>query len=494
MATVIRWISEVPESARTDRHDVSLLLGILMGLEGQAAGAEDLLGRVATLAGSSHGRAGLCPGLPRRAGPVASPPRRSPLDMAIRALDMLDHIGDDPLPTIMNLTHPASLETMAVLSRGRAAFPSGGSRAGSGLARAGAGDPRSHLSDLEGQRPGLARAARGLVWAIPNEPSRCQTKRWPSPRKSASWRIRRVAEAYLTSTLVALERGEPGQRLARPCTKASLRAEANGRSQLSWFGHLETALLLEADGKREQAMTTVLSARNDLGAPPPPVVADRLLALQGRLLRLGGSPEQSQRLLRNATSDSAVAAHSNVAAAALALGDHDLGTQIGRRRSRIDRLRPNPLAMVDGLLLTAWLAESEGSPDDARRHLDEALAVAESHSLVESFVRAGPAIVRMVSDLPRPVLPFASRILRRAQALASPSLGERSRRAADGPGARDPLVPAEPAHQHRARRPLLRLGEHDQDPHGSHLPEARRRQSQWGHQLVLGRSAFSRAV
>ena len=41
MATVIRWISQVPESARADRPDVSLLLGILMGLEGQTAGAED---------------------------------------------------------------------------------------------------------------------------------------------------------------------------------------------------------------------------------------------------------------------------------------------------------------------------------------------------------------------------------------------------------------------------------------------------------------------
>ena len=38
MATVIRWISEVPESARSDRHDVSLLLGGLMGVEGLAAG------------------------------------------------------------------------------------------------------------------------------------------------------------------------------------------------------------------------------------------------------------------------------------------------------------------------------------------------------------------------------------------------------------------------------------------------------------------------
>ena len=49
--------------------------------------------------------------------------------------------------------------------------------------------------------------------------------------------------------------------------------------------------------------------------------------------------------------------------------------------------------------------------------------MAETHSLVESFVRAGPTIVRMVSDLTDAQSDFRARILRRAQALASPSLG-----------------------------------------------------------------------
>jgi LuxR family maltose regulon positive regulatory protein len=83
----------------------------------------------------------------------------------------------------------------------------------------------------------------------------------------------------------------------------------------------------------------------------------------------------------------------------------------------------HPLAMIDGLLLSAWLAEREGSFDIARKHLEEALAVAEGHSLVESFVRAGPTIVQMISDLPEAHSALPGRILRRAQALASPSLG-----------------------------------------------------------------------
>ena len=45
-------------------------------------------------------------------------------------------------------------------------------------------------------------------------------------------------------------------------------------------------------------MEAVVSARSDLGAAPPPIVADRLVALHGRLLRLGGSAEQAQRSLK----------------------------------------------------------------------------------------------------------------------------------------------------------------------------------------------------
>ena len=51
------------------------------------------------------------------------------------------------------------------------------------------------------------------------------------------------------------------------------------------------------------------------------------------------------------------------------------------------------------------------------------MAIAEGHSLVETFVRAGPTTVRMVSDLPDTHSAFRRQILRRAQALASPSSG-----------------------------------------------------------------------
>ena len=83
----------------------------------------------------------------------------------------------------------------------------------------------------------------------------------------------------------------------------------------------------------------------------------------------------------------------------------------------------HPLAKIEGLLLAAWLAANEGSPEVARRQLDEAVAIAERHSLVEVFVRTGPTTVRMVSDLPNVDSGFRRQILQRAREFISPSLG-----------------------------------------------------------------------
>jgi LuxR family transcriptional regulator, maltose regulon positive regulatory protein len=418
MATVIRWISEVPESARADRHDVSLLLGILMGVEGLAAGAEDILGRLANDAGSSDGER-VCAQV-FLASLVQWRSRADvSLDMAIRALDLLEHIGDAEIPVIMNLSHPVSLETMAVLSRGRAHFQAGDLDLARdwlerGLATRGATYPIWKVSGL---------GSLGLLEAWCGNTERAGTlsnEALATAKEVGLLAHPCIAEAYLTSTLVALEKGEPGH-ASLSLHEGMVRSEANRRSQLSWFGHLESALLQEADGKRELAMETVLSARSDLGAAAPPVVADRLVAIEGRLLRLGGSAEQAQRSLSNASSHRAAAAF-ELAAAALTLGDPDPA------RKLVDAFplsteAARPLATVERLLLAAWLSETDGSTEIARRQLVEAMAIAEGHSLVETFVRAGPTTIRMVSDLPDTPSAFRLQIIRRAQALASPSLG-----------------------------------------------------------------------
>ena len=325
MATVIRWISEIPESARVDRHDVSLLLGILMGVEGLAAGAEDILGRLATDSSSSDGER-VCAQVFLASLVQWRPRAEVSVDMAERALDLLEHVGDTHIPVIMNLSHPASLETMAVLSRGRAHFQAGDLDLARdwldrGLATLGATYPIWKVSGL---------GSLGLLeaWCGNTERAVALSDEALANAKEVGLLAHPcVAEAYLTSTLVALERGEPG--LASVLLHEGIvRSEANRRSQLSWFGHLESALLQEADGKQELAMETVLSARSDLGAPAPPIVADRLVALHGRLLRLGGSAEQASVCSRTRRPTRAVVTL-ELAAAALTLGDLDSGPQVG---------------------------------------------------------------------------------------------------------------------------------------------------------------------
>jgi LuxR family maltose regulon positive regulatory protein len=77
--------------------------------------------------------------------------------------------------------------------------------------------------------------------------------------------------------------------------------------------------------------------------------------------------------------------------------------------------------VANGLLLRAWLADAEGSFDESRGHLAAALAVAGPHSLVESFVRAGPTIIRMVAENNDGQSALRDRILSRAREVALPA-------------------------------------------------------------------------
>ena len=326
MATVIRWISEVPEAARANRHEVSLLLGILMGVEGLAAGAEDILGRLAAHPGITEGER-VCAEVFLASLVQWRPRPEVSLDMATRALGSLEQVGDSQIPNIMNLSHPASLETMAVMSRGRAHFQAGDLHQARdwlerGLATRGATYPIWKVSGL---------GSLGLleIWCGNTERAIALSEEaLATAREVGLLAHPSTAEAYLASALVALEQGEPGH-ASLALHEGIVRSEANRRSQLSWFGHLASALLLEADGKPDQAIAAVLSPRSDLGAPPPPVVADRLVALHGRLLRLGGSSQRALHTLTNASSRGDAVAF-ELTAAALTLGDHELARQIGR--------------------------------------------------------------------------------------------------------------------------------------------------------------------
>jgi len=420
MATVIRWIAEIPESARRERRDVSLLLGILKGVEGQAASAEDILGRVSSDPAASEGEracaqvflASLAQWRPR---PGVS------RDMAVRALDQLAHLGGAQLPVIMNLTNPQSLETVTLVSGGRAYFQGGDYGQGRAWLRRGLASPGATYPIWKVS--GLGSLALLEAWCGHTERAAALSEEALSVAKEVGLLAHpSAADAYLASALVAVETGEP-RGAALSLHEGSLRAEANRRSQLSWFVHFEKALLQEADGQRDGAMATSRLARSDLGAPPPPIVASRLLALHCRLLRLGGSAGQAQHALDRAMwyPATSILAFERVATA-LTLGDRNLARKLMDAFHDLPDLG-EPQGMVNGLLLRAWLADVEGFVDEAREHLAAALAVAQPHSLVEAFVRAGPAIIRMVSESTDAPSSLRGRILSRAREVALPAPG-----------------------------------------------------------------------
>jgi LuxR family transcriptional regulator, maltose regulon positive regulatory protein len=410
MATVIRWISEVPDHARVGRRDVNLLLAILKGMEGQAAAAEDILGRVVSDAESSDGER-VCAEAFLAAQVQWRPRNDVSIEMARRSLDQLNRIGDRQIPVILNLTNPQSLETMTVLSCGRAHLQAGNFDQAQdwldrGLTTRGSTYPIWKVSGLGSL--GLLEAWRGNAIRA----GEMADEALAIAREVGLLAHPSTADAFLASSLAALESGEPG-RASLSLHEGTLRAQANRRSQLSWFAHFEKALLEEADGRREQAMATARSTRNDLGAPPPPIVAERLRALQSRLLRLGGSAVQALRALETTMSNSAPLVFEKVAAM-LTLGDYDGAHKVTDGLGAPTE-ESGPLATVEHLLLLAWMAETGGSVDAARTHLGAALAVAEQHSLVEVFVRAGPTVVGLVSDLSPDQSGFRQRILERAR-------------------------------------------------------------------------------
>jgi LuxR family maltose regulon positive regulatory protein len=415
MATVIRWINQVPETLRAPRQDVNLLLATLKVAEGQAGGAEDILRRVAATGDATPGEQAAAQTLLSLLVQWRPRPDVS-LEMADRALELLAHLGENPLPEIMGLTDARSLETVATISGGRAHFLAG------------------HLDQARSwiERGLSTQGAAYSIWRVSGLGSLALVEAWAGRIERAEDLTAEalttsqevglishpsIADAYLAATLVALERGEP-RRAALSLREGWLRAEANRRTQLSWVSSLLQASLEAADGRAEQAVTTMSTARHTMGAPPPPVVADRLVALRARLLRLGGSSPRAVGTLEAADLDSTSVAFEG-AACALTLG------QLDQARKILDGLpvahAAEPLARVEHLALQAWLAEAEGFPDDVDRHLSAAVETAERHALVEAFVRCGPAVVRLIGDHPTLPPAFRETILRRARQVMAPA-------------------------------------------------------------------------
>jgi LuxR family maltose regulon positive regulatory protein len=416
MATVIRWISEVPSTVRDGRRDVSLLLGFLLGAEGQAAAAEDVLRMVVADPEATQGERACGQTLLATMAQFRSNPELT-VEMAHEALDQLDQLEGRPVPVLIGLGDPQSLRTMALGSCGRGHFLAGRMEEARewmerGLDSAGAAYSAWRIGIL-------GSLALVEAWCGRLERAEALADQALGVARDVGVLDHPVtADAYLAIGRVALERGQP-RRAALALREGCLRAEANRRDPLTWVGRLLSAQRLAADGHADQAMAAMTTARRELDAPPPPVVEHALLALRCRLLRLGGAPDEAGRLLGSAPTGSPSLL---VEAAAAALTLH----QFDQARKLLDGApwpgsEPGPA--VEHQVAAAWLASAEGSADEAGERLAAAMETASLHGLVEAFVLAGPAVVRLVVDHPEVSPGFRDTVLARAREAIAPAPG-----------------------------------------------------------------------
>ncbi len=263
MATVIRWISGIPEEVRATRHDVSLLQGLLKGMEGQAVAAENEFRRVIVHPTSTRGQVACAQVFTASLAQWRSNASLS-TDAAAEALELLDGLGNEALPVVMNLSDEQSLRSMAWVAGGRAHFLLGHH-----------GEARRWLET------GLAGSGAAYsVWRVHGLGSLALLEAWCGycgqaeaygeealdiARSVGMLNHPSTADAFLAVTLVALERGEP-RRAAMSLHEGSLRAEANHRSNLSWVAELELALLQAAEGEAEVGRPVAPSRGSTRGA------------------------------------------------------------------------------------------------------------------------------------------------------------------------------------------------------------------------------------
>lgn len=379
-ATVARWLSLVPSEVRTAHVHAELLYGIVEGMSGRAAHAEEILRGVLADRALAPGAALVAWGY--LAACVQFRPRPQVyLDEGMRMLRLADQVGDVVVPSLLQLTGLPLLRTLATASVGRAHFYLGdAAEAAEWLRRAldstgGSYGPfRVHmlgsLALVEAWQGRLVRAAELSDEAL--ELAReLQLLSHPSP-----------ADAYLARALVAIQRAEP-EAAAFALHEGYLRASANARAQLLWIAHT-LSRLIDPDG-------TDVAAVPPTGAPQPPVVRTALRALARRQQRqtggaasTGGETRWSGLLFEGV-------------AGLLASGD------ASGARSRLQAVvseRPGPVEIVERDILLSWLSDLEGRSAQSRRHLLAALDAAGAEGLVRPFLNAGAQVEGLLRGLP----------------------------------------------------------------------------------------------
>ncbi|MCU1476446.1 MAG: hypothetical protein JWQ64_1139 [Subtercola sp.] len=413
MATVIRWITAVPDEVREHRVDVSLLLAVLFLTEGRPAAAEDLLSRIKADPRASVSQcvsaevylAALAQWRPR---PQAS------IDHANRAVAWLENNRAEAMPDVLRRGDHGSLLTIALVSGGRAHFLAG---------------------DLSEARRWLERGlgsegAAYSVWRVSALGSLALVEAWCGRTRRAEELSAEalaialevgllahpsVADAYFAAALVAIERGEPGG-AALTHYEGMIRAHSNRRSQLVWIGELELALMQLGGGDAERAESMLVAAGHTLASPPSPIVADRIRVIRSRMLRAAGSFDQAVRLNGDEKPDSPALVF-ELTAAELSAG------RVDRARRLVEQLaepaKDEILRDVERRILLAWLADAEGNTAASRRILADALEFARPEWLVDVFVRAGTVVAAQIAALSATPTEFEAAILERSRIVRS---------------------------------------------------------------------------
>jgi LuxR family maltose regulon positive regulatory protein len=409
MLTMISWIEQMPVSTDPAPVERTLLLGLLHALAGQMVIAGDLLSDVLNSEAASDADRLICLAfLSARA--QWTPHAETTITLAVRALDLLDRLPRIVTPNWFGLTTRSSLKTLTLFSGGRSLFLQGDfdeSRRWlrAALASEGASYSLWRISALGSLALleawcGRTRVARDLADEALRIADEAHLAEHPG-----------TADAHLAKAFTAAEGANVAEAASALHQGISL-AASNGRTQLLWVGHLlETELLGPID--------TISSPRPQPTAPPPPIVRDRLLAGQLRAWRLGGQAERALADMPRAYGTSHWVHFEKVAAA----------LTLDKARVARDWLASWP-ALAAGsastedleyLILGAWLSHTEGKVLNAQRELDMALRFAQDNGSVDTFLRAGPEVIRMLQRQPAQRSEFQDRVLERGMSLMATS-------------------------------------------------------------------------
>ena len=407
-ASVAQWLAKIPESERTARPEADALYAIVLGMSGQAALGEDLLRALTARAGLDRGIA-----LIAQAYIAARVQFRPQVAVSIEAaresLRLLHESADVTPPDIIGVTQRPLLETLTLVSLGRAHLLAGDVAEARRVLRLSVHSPggqysvyRVHLLGslaLAEAWSGRLRIAEQLADEALLLARDVHLLLHPAP-----------ADAYLALSLVAIHRGRP-QAASFARHEGEVRAASNRRTQLMWIAYLHGVLAGEMP-----------SPSKEPGSSAPPIVREVLDAAAYRAQRVAG---HGGTALSGPRSWSPVL----VECVSQALADR----RVADARTMLDAAafvprEDLPLATVEHGVLTAWLAHGEGRAAEARRHLTQALELAEEHGIVSAFVWAGAEVIKLVETLPAPPTPFRRELLACAREqlrpLSDDTLGE----------------------------------------------------------------------